>query len=237
MSTIKVNRLENTATAAGGINIDSSGKCGFGTAAPKRQLHLNGGSEAVKLQITNTSTGSSTDGDGFQIGIATNGTAGIEQRENADLTFATNNSERMRILAGGGLTFNGDTAAANALDDYQEGTWTPGVDTGTISASNAHYIKIGNLVKVCAVIQSFSDRSSSNDVIVNNLPFNTTTAQAGGSMMGRNLDRSAFTAYVRNNDQKMEFYSIGSGTWTPLKHEHLNSTSSTIYFQASYIIT
>ena len=31
----------------------------------------------------------------------------------------------MRILAGGGLTFGGDTAQANALDDYEEGTFTP----------------------------------------------------------------------------------------------------------------
>jgi hypothetical protein len=31
----------------------------------------------------------------------------------------------------GGLTFNGtDTAAANALDDYEEGTWTMGVSFG-----------------------------------------------------------------------------------------------------------
>jgi hypothetical protein len=27
-------------------------------------------------------------------------------------------------LAGAGITFNGDTAAANELDDYEEGTWT-----------------------------------------------------------------------------------------------------------------
>ena len=34
-------------------------------------------------------------------------------------------AEKARFLAGGGLCFNGDTAAANALDDYEEGTWTP----------------------------------------------------------------------------------------------------------------
>ena len=30
-----------------------------------------------------------------------------------------------------GITFNGDTAEANALDDYEEGTWTPTVVGGT----------------------------------------------------------------------------------------------------------
>ena len=43
-------------------------------------------------------------------------------RDNNDLLFGTNDTTRMRILAGGGLTFGGDTAAANALDDYEEGT-------------------------------------------------------------------------------------------------------------------
>jgi hypothetical protein len=48
------------------------------------------------------------------------------------LVFGTSNTERMRVtsdgylrLAGGGIQFNGDTAAANALDDYEEGTFTP----------------------------------------------------------------------------------------------------------------
>ena len=85
------------------VRIDSAGKLGVGTTAPKRDLHLNGGSGAVKLQITNTGTGSSTDGDGFQIGIGTDGTAGIEQRENKDLTFSTNNTERTRITSDGKL--------------------------------------------------------------------------------------------------------------------------------------
>lgn len=103
MSTIKANRYENTATTDGGIDINTSGLVGIGTASPKRLLHLNGGSETVKLQITNTSTGSGSDGDGFQIGIATDGTAGIEQRENADLTFATNNTQRMQIDSSGNV--------------------------------------------------------------------------------------------------------------------------------------
>ena len=39
------------------------------------------------------------------------------------LSFSTANTERLRILSSGGITFNGDTAAANALDDYEEGTF------------------------------------------------------------------------------------------------------------------
>jgi hypothetical protein len=48
------------------------------------------------------------------------------------MSFYTNDTERMRITANG-LTFNGDTAAANALDDYEEGEWTMGVAFGGAS--------------------------------------------------------------------------------------------------------
>ena len=159
---------------------------------------------------------------------------------NAVFAGKQNGSQTSRINANGLATFNGGvkpSSSSDVLDEYEEGTWTPGVSTGTISASGAQYIKIGNLVKVCAVLAAFSNRTSTSDVVVTGLPFATSTAQAAGSMFGRNLDRTAYVSYVRNNDQKMEFYSIGSGTWTPLQHQHLNSTSTTIYFQASYIIT
>jgi hypothetical protein len=74
-----------------------------------------------------------------------------------DLRFTTgNNNEAMRILSTGGITFNGDTSTANALDDYEEGTWTPVYsstftqgcfDTGTgFSTAVGRYTKIGQLV-------------------------------------------------------------------------------------------
>ena len=58
----------------------------------------------------------------------------------------------MRILSGGGLTFNGDTAAANALNDYQEGTWTAGLKAtvtnptlASVTNSTGVYTKIKEL--------------------------------------------------------------------------------------------
>jgi hypothetical protein len=58
-------------------------------------------------------------------------------------------------LAGAGITFNGDTAAANELDDYEEGTFTPTVlgsttaGTGTYTSRGGIYTKIGNVVTFC----------------------------------------------------------------------------------------
>jgi hypothetical protein len=73
---------------------------------------------------------------------------------NKPIYIGTNGVERLRVLADGGLTFNGDTAAANALDDYEEGTWTPtfhyDFPPPSISYVNqeGYYQKVGNTVTV-----------------------------------------------------------------------------------------
>ena len=58
-------------------------------------------------------------------------------------------AEKARFPSTGGITFNGDTATANALDDYEEGTWTPIASNFTIVNNySAVYTKIGNVVYV-----------------------------------------------------------------------------------------
>ena len=71
-----------------------------------------------------------------------------------NMMFRVNSSEKLRILAGGGIVFNGDTpTAANALDDYEEGTYTPNVQTNNgvnagVSTAFGSYVKVGTLVTV-----------------------------------------------------------------------------------------
>ena len=63
----------------------------------------------------------------------------------------------------GGLTFGGDTAAANTLDDYEEGTWTPTLPNGgTINTNySSKYTKIGNVVYYYTyLLLSFVNNSS-----------------------------------------------------------------------------
>jgi len=82
----------------------------------------------------------------------------LETKQNIPIIFGTGTSstERMRILATGGLTFNGDTATANALDDYEEGSWTPVITdsneaaTWSFNFNSANYTKVGRLVTLSA---------------------------------------------------------------------------------------
>ena len=56
------------------------------------------------------------------------------------------------IRSSEGILFGTDTAAANALDDYEEGTWTPNftLNSGSVSAytSSGSYTKIGKVVNL-----------------------------------------------------------------------------------------
>ena len=86
-------------------------------------------------------------------------------------------TERMRILPDGGITFNGDTAAANALDDYEEGTFTPtygglgGNPTVTYDVDYGHYTKVGRLVTFNLGLGTDAVSGGSGNVVINGLPF------------------------------------------------------------------
>jgi hypothetical protein len=102
---------------------------------------------------------------------------------------ASSPTERMRITSDayvrlasgtGGIQFNGDTAAANALDDYEEGTWTPSVGgTATYTDQTGFYTKIGRTVTASFkfAINSIGTGSTFN---VSGIPFATADVGRGG---------------------------------------------------------
>ena len=94
-------------------------------------------------------------------------------------------TEKIRVLSSGGITFNGDTAAANALDDYEEGTYSPAVSgstvagTGTFSSLSGAYTKIGNRVFVSVLI-AHSNTHTLTGAYQISLPFTSTSNGGGG---------------------------------------------------------
>ena len=151
------------------------------------------------------------------------------------LTGGTNsNGERARILSGGGITFNGDTATANALDDYEEGTFTPGIGEGAVTIDRAHYTKIGRLVHFAVLASGFTNRTSSNQVVFHNLPFPVLADHACGTAMARyNDETNAQCVYVTTNESIM-FYAIHTANYLTMSHNDLNNTDASIYFFGTY---
>jgi hypothetical protein len=89
-------------------------------------------------------------------------------------------SKRYNDLYLGGGLYVGGTAAANLLDDYEEGTWTPTLIGSTTNPSpvyfrnTGNYTKIGNTVRVSGYIQlTTGSTGGSGDLRISGLPFST----------------------------------------------------------------
>lgn len=95
------------------------------------------------------------------------------------ILFNTTNSgssgERLRIQSGGGISFNGDTAQANALDDYEQGTWSPTVFKGSEVTGLYRigtYTRIGRIIHLAWYIYKASvTTSGSNEWKIGGLPY------------------------------------------------------------------
>jgi len=107
----------------------------------------------------------------------------------------------LRLASGsGGIQFGGDTAAANALDDYEEGTFTPvvadavsGGNVATASTAAGQYTKIGNLVFIDVQLVDIgtTGMTAGNTIHIRGLPFTSkNTANAltyfGGAFTSTN---------------------------------------------------
>lgn len=101
-------------------------------------------------------------------------------------------AERLRI-DGDGIKFNGDTAAANALDDYERGTFTVSLEsvsgiTGTLNTQDCEYIVVGELVHILGQItfnNTLSETWSSGDYIyLSGLPFTYSSIGSNSSLVG-----------------------------------------------------
>ena len=109
----------------------------------------------------------------------------IQCDNNVEITAKTGGTKRFRFDSDG-LKFGTDTAAANALDDYEEGTFTATMaNSVTLHSSNdlLSYVKVGHLVHVTGVVRINSGNSSS-DIAITNMPFATVNAseQAGNAI-------------------------------------------------------
>ena len=117
--------------------------------------------------------------------------------------------------SGGGISFNGDTAAANALDDYEEGTWTPGIASGTVSSSDGRYIRIGNFVYLQGSI-NWPSTSSTNPANINNLPYAAGTGRAGSGVVRytNNSSAGSYVFHVDTNATSCSLYNFGGAVVT-----------------------
>ena len=133
------------------------------------------------------------------------------------MQFFTNDAEKMRILESGGITFNGDTAAANSLDDYEEGTFTPsfvqGYNSVVYNTQAGFYTKIGRFVSYSIYFYVLSAGGQNAEIRIS-LPFTTTSTQY--------LEEGAYIVYDVNtlstsNDEKSNCYIMSGRNYSYLR--------------------
>jgi hypothetical protein len=174
--------------------------------------------------------------DAAAIRAEVDGTPGASNDMPGRLVFSTTAdgagsvTERMRItsegylrLAGAGIQFNGDTAAANSLDDYEEGTWTPTITAAggnpsvTYSIQTGFYTKIGRQVFIQGLIYLSSKSGGSGQARISGLPFSPANVDQNfsvgtvGQMQGfssfyGNVDGQLIVVRANQNEPVLTFY-------------------------------
>lgn len=169
----------------------STNRVGIGTSTPGATLQVqkNG---AGKQQIARFENINAATGHRLQISVNDDANSVHYQSTGAtagDHVFEGGSTEVVRILSGGGITFSGASADPNALDDYEEGTWTVTLydasSSGNASATTVtgYYTKVGNLVTASFTALNNIDTTgmTAANALYFSLPF---TASATGAACG-----------------------------------------------------
>jgi hypothetical protein len=190
------NIINGTDTGSGGLITtgDSSDELQIQTAETTA-LTITSGQQSAFIAGTAAAPAVTTTGDlntgiffpaGDAVGVATNGAEAARFNSSGNLVFPNGQGIDFSASAGGG-------ASSSLLDDYEEGTWTPGVSFGgasagvTFSASNSgRYTKIGRSVTVIGLLELTNKGSSTGDALITGLPFTVASGEPnyGGVAIG-----------------------------------------------------
>ena len=168
--------------------------------------------------------------------IPHNISTGANVDNSIDLGYSDGGSTNLRFkdlyLSGG--AFLGGTTAANYLDDYEEGTWTPTTDSGTITTSGAKYTKIGDVFTLIISNIQFSDYTTSETLAISNLPFLSNEDSVGSTMASR-IDTPANwdAVYMPTGGTTLRFYANSSGGFSAINRTELAQNNS-MYIQITY---
>jgi len=195
--------------------------------------HLNMASTNDNSKITLKRTGTSIGGfvkvrnesnDNGLTYVATDGNSG--KPNHVFFTDASSNSdtpvERLRIQTGGGISFNGDTAAANALNDYEEGTYSPALGAnGNISGGNGlgctyttqigYYIKIGDFVFCNGILVWTAKSGTLNNNTAVNLTLSIPFAMGGTGNQG--AGQLSYNSAIDFNTDSRNVHGVGSNSY------------------------
>jgi len=149
--------------------------------------------------------------------------------------------DRFKDLYLSGGVYLGGVGSSNKLDDYEEGTWTPTIGSGTAFLGNNTYVKIGKQVVATLYATNFSDTTSSTSIVFGGLPYASDGSYIQGSV-------SLYRYVVPNNSgHHIGIYGGGSSTavtlyacrtntstYEQLVHNDLTASSANFFLKIIY---
>ena len=171
----------------------SDGNVGIGDSAPDVALSVVTGQSNEQFHVQSPTPGMKFIDSNLTTRVFTIGGENGDVAIHADPNSASTDSHilmkadgsTIARFDGDGLKFGSDTAAANALDDYEEGTWTPVLEAATTNPTpsaptvvNATYTKIGRTVHIQAYMTVTLTSIGSGGAQITGLPFTVGTGYA-----------------------------------------------------------
>ena len=205
------------------VVIDHVGKVGIGTASPDETLDVEG-----TVQISRTSgytanwkqtiTHATSAYNGTLYFTGSTSTGGV--------VFQPNGSPTVSFPVAGGITFGTDTAAANALHDYEEGTWTPSFSGNIAFSTKMHftYTKIGSIVHVTGYCNGASGTFGTS-WSVSGLPYSSSGSYNMAPLWSHGIDLM-YMMYMPSGSQSLNIRDRDGA--------NMNSMSE-ISFQCTYL--
>lgn len=168
--------------------------------------------------------GASTAGTDTGTNVGSFGTNGLYFPSGKGIDFsATNNSS--------GVT------ASEIFDDYETGTWTPGITQGVLGSATGVYTKVGRLVTIQFQISNFTNTSSTAAVAVTGLPFSNSGSYCAGTIFGRFINSGTGGPYtaIYVSGSTCTFFNTSNGAYDNMIYTRINNgTSCEIYGIATY---
>ena len=244
------------------MRIVSNGEVGIGLTDPEAYGANGNGSMGLAVQAPSGSYSAITVRSGYNGAGSLNfadGSGSHAERRNGFIDCDHVNKRLNIGLDGNGVarfTTHGfhpnpaDSAAANALDDYEEGTWTPAFtasagSSATTNVNSASYTKVGNQVFVICYIEVSSETGSDGGLwMVSGLPF---TAKSNNHYFPisvgywNNLEHSMtyLTGTVQPNETNILFRGVPSGTQsatTNLSYSTYSQQGAGVILSATYLV-
>jgi hypothetical protein len=227
--------LEMNTAGVERMRITSTGNVGIGTSSPTAVLHLEKASQDNVLAVVGQDTYEgalflSSAGSGKDANIVIGNSRSLIFYSTANSTPAARGT-RILTIDSQGIKFGTDTAAANALDDYEEGTFTPTIagsttaGTATYTTQLARYTKIGRQVS-CQIDLGYNSGTGTGNLTIAGLPFTdaglNNPAVTIGYLDGITLTANNYAlAYLASGTTRIDFVQIptGGGSLTSVSYD------------------